>query len=320
MNLNFLHTKIYSRIRGAERILLVTHEKPDGDALGSTCAMMDLLLEMNKGFTAFCFTPTPLNFNYLPHVEKLSSDKTKLDFPSFDLIIAFDCGDLARTRLAPEISGRRPGQYFINIDHHPKVDDFADLEIKDDKAASTTELVYDFFRINKLPVNKNIANCILTGISVDTNNFLYQATTDRTVQISSEMIAKGASLPKIMDKTMRNKKISSLRLWGVAMSRLEINKTYNLGFTLLTKDDLREATDEDMEGIANYLGNLDSVLGVVTLFEKDNGIIKGSIRSHHPTADVSLLARKLGGGGHAKASGFTVPGRLRQVGEKWEIV
>lgn len=320
MNHNFLHTKILARIKTAKNILLVAHERPDGDALGSICAMMDFLLSQDKKFTAYCFDAPPINFNYLPHLEKIVSDKTKINFLDFDLVIVFDCGDLTRTKLTDEIRTRARSQYVINIDHHSKTDDFADLEIKNDRAASTTEIVYDFFHLNKLPINKNVADCLLTGISVDTNNFLYQSTTDRTINISSEMLAQGASLPKIMEKTMRNHRLKSLKLWGAAMSGLEINKKYNLAVTALSKEDLAGAADEDMDGISNYLGNLQGVAGVISLFEREGGIIKGSIRSSHPTVDISLLAGRFGGGGHAKAAGFVIQGQLKRNGGKWEII
>jgi len=319
MNNNFLHTKIYAKIKAAKNILLISHIKPDGDTLGSACAMMEVLDSMGKKFIPFCATEIPMNFIYLPYIEKFISDKNKLDFPDFDLILVYDCGDLSRTKLSDEINSRGKNQYVINVDHHPKVDDFANLEIKSD-SASTTELVYDFFKANKIPINKNIATSILTGISVDTNNFLYQSTTDRTVNISSELLAHGASLPKIMEKTMRNKKLSSLKLWGLAMSRLKINPKYNLAFTILTYDEIKNAAEEDLDGIANYLGNLEDVAGVITLMEKENGVVKGSIRSSHPTQDMSVLARQFGGGGHTKASGFEIQGQIKLKGEKWEIV
>lgn len=317
-DVNILYNRIYAKIREADNIFLVTHEKPDGDGLGSICAMMELLAGLDKDFFAFCADKAPANFSYLPFAEKIEADKSKFDFSDYDLVIVFDCGDIRRTKLIDEIRNRKKNQFVINIDHHPKIDDWADLEIKNPQAASTTELIFDFFKANKIRINKNVADSILTGISVDTGNFLFPATTDKTMQISSEMLERGAKLPRIMEKTWRNKSLAGLRAWGAAMARLEINKEYNLAFTVLTLADVEGVSDEELEGMSNFLSNLREVTGVLILFEKPGGLIKGSIRS--AKADIAPLAIALGGGGHSKAAGFVVEGKLEKAGERWRVV
>lgn len=320
----FTYNKIYAKIKESKNVLLVCHERPDGDALGSMCAMIELLENLNergskKNYFAYCADAPSLNFYYLPHIEKISSDKSKFKFADFDLIIALDCGDLRRTRLIEEIKNRNTSQLVINIDHHPKIDDFADLEIKNPEAASTTELIYDFFKENRIKFNKKIANCILTGISVDTGNFLYPSTTDKTIQISSEMLSYGASFPKILERIWTNRSLAGLKVLGRAMNNLEMNKKYNLAFTVLTLEDTEGASEDDLEGISNFLGNLRGVKAVLILFEKPDGKIKGSIRSSDPKADISLLACELGGGGHAKAAGFTIEAKIEKTNGKWKI-
>lgn len=317
-SVNVLYNRIYAKIREANKIFLVTHEKPDGDGLGSICAIMDLLISLEKDFFAFCADKAPANFSFLPYVERIEADKTKFNFSDYDLIIAFDCGDIRRTRLADEIRGRKKEQFVINIDHHPKIDDWADLEVKNAQAASTTELIFDFFKANKIRINKNVADSILTGISVDTGNFLFPATTDKTIQISSEMIEKGAKLPRIMEKTWRNKSLAGLKAWGAAMDRLEINPDYNLAVTVLTKEDLVGVSEEELEGMSNFLSNMQGVIGIMILIEKPGGLIKGSIRS--AKSDIAPLAIALGGGGHSKAAGFVVEGKLESVDGRWRVI
>ncbi len=322
MQYAILYQKVFAKIKEAKKILLVTHERPDGDALGSTCAMIELLENLKKSYSAYCADLPAASFNYLPRVEKITADKNAFGFADFDLIIALDCGDLKRTKLADEIAGRNANQFVINIDHHPKIDDFADLEIKNSETASTSELVYDFFRANKIKINKTEANCLLTGISADTGNFIFPATSDKTVKISSEMLTAGANLPRIIENTWRNKSLAGLKIWGKAMANLQINKKYNFAFTVLTSADIASAgvNEDELEGIANFLSNLHEVKAVLLLTEKTDETIKGSLRSATGDTNVAALARALGGGGHAKAAGFIVEGKLIKSENGWKIV
>jgi len=209
----------------------------------------------------------------------------------------------------------------LEIDHHPKIKSYADLEIRDSAAAATTEILYYFLKANKIRINKNLANCLLAGILTDTGNFLYPSTSPQTINIASEMLAKGARLPQIMENTWRNKSIASMKAWGKALSNLKINKIYNFAYTILEPEDVPlEMAEEELEGLAGFLSNLDRVNGLMILRELPEGIIKGNLRTAKPNVDISKLARALGGGGHAKAAGFTVTGSLQKTENGWTIV
>lgn len=311
----------YKLIKEAEKILLVTHDRPDGDALSSTCAVIEILKNLDKDFGAYCMSEVPFQFNFLPHVEYISADRERLDFDSYDLIIALDCGQLRRTNLTEEIKNRRKNQKVIEFDHHPKIDSYADIEVRLPKSAATTEVLYDFVKHNKIKITKNLATCILAGIITDTGNLLYESTSEHTIKISSEMIAHGARFPTILEKTWRNKSLAAMRLWGQAMNNLQINLKYNFAFSVLQLSDMEMsgATEEELEGIAGFLSNLHGVKAVVLLREIEDNKIKGSIRGMKPGVDISELARKLGGGGHKKASGFIVDGHIIKKNDKWVI-
>ena len=320
-----MYNKIYNKIKKADNVLLLTHEKPDIDAVSSVCSMIELLESMNKSYFAFCNDAPSHQFDFIPHIEKIASSrgdgaKPAFNFEDFDLIIVFDCGSPDRTKLADEISNRSEKQFLIEIDHHIKTEDYANLELRDSEAASTTILIYNFFKANKIKINKNMANCILAGILTDSGNFIYQTTTDKTIKISSEMLSLGANLPRIMDNTLRNKKLNALKIWGKAMSRVQINKKYNIAFTALTIEDVGDLDEEDLEGIPNFLGNLHDVKAVMVIREQNNGTVKGSFRSAHPTANVAILAQNLGGGGHIKAAGFTIEGKLKLTDKGWKVI
>lgn len=316
------YIKALHKIFKADNILLVTHNRPDGDALASICAMSELLSGMNKKFTAYCEDPAPKHYNFLPHVEKIVTDKNKLNFAQFDLIIALDCGSLSRTMLVAEIENRDKNQFVIEFDHHPKIADYSDLEIRYTESSSTAEILYHFFKTNNIKFNKNVANCILTGILTDTGNFLYPSATDETIKIASKMLLRGARFPVILEHTWRNKSIGGMKIWGKAMNNLKINKKYNFAFTILSRKDIikHKASDEDLEGVAGFLSSLSGVKALLFLREEKNGKIKGSLRTAHPDIDISGLAAKLGGGGHPKASGFVLDGQLEETKTGWKII
>lgn len=312
----------YNSIKEANNILLVTHNKPDGDALSSICAMLEVCSLQQKRVTAFCLDAPPAQFNFLPHIEKVTSARESFNFLNFDLIIALDCGQVSRTNLTVEINNRRADQYVIEFDHHPKVKDYADLELRDPYGSSTAEVIYNFLQVNKIKINKNLANCILTGIITDTGNLLYESTSDKTILIASEMISHGARFPKILDSTWRNKSLGAMKIWGEAMKGLEINEKYNIAFSILTKEMIENkgASEEELEGLSGFLNNLYGIKALLLLREDDNNKIKGSLRTADPSVDVSALAKYFGGGGHVRASGFVIDGQLLKTETGWKII
>ncbi|MDP2709495.1 MAG: bifunctional oligoribonuclease/PAP phosphatase NrnA [bacterium] len=313
-----LYTKAFSLIKASNNILIVTHEHPDGDAIASACLMAEVARQAGKTYWLFCASPVNYQYEFLPHLDEFKNYYDKFDF---DLIITLDCGSVERTKLDQEILSRRPEQIVLEIDHHPKVKDYADLELRDSAAASTTEILYYFLKANKLKIGRELANCVLTGILTDTGNFLYPSTSPQTINIASEMLKLGARLPQIMENTWRNKSIASMKTWGKAMSRLKINPKYNFAYTVLASADVPdEVSEEELEGMAGFLSNLHDVNGIMLLRELPSGQIKGSLRSAKPNVDISKLARALGGGGHAKAAGFTIKGKLRKTEQGWRIV
>ncbi|OGF23764.1 hypothetical protein A3H66_01360 [Candidatus Falkowbacteria bacterium RIFCSPLOWO2_02_FULL_45_21] len=315
---NQLFIKAYNLIKSSVNILVVIHDNPDGDAIASACLMAEVLSLIDKNYTLYCQSQTNLQFGFLPHLEKFTTSLVNFNF---GLIIALDCGSLKRTKLEEKIANRLPHQLALEIDHHPKIEGYADLEIRDPAAAATTEILYYFLKANKIKINKNLANCVLTGIMTDTSNFLYPSTSPQTINIASEMLMKGARLPQIMENTWRNKSIASMKTWGKAMSNLQINKTYGLAFTALLAEDVpADATEEDLEGMSGFLSNLDKVNGLILLRELKDGKIKGSLRTAKPNVDVSRLAQILGGGGHPRAAGFTIEGRLEKTEKGWKVI
>lgn len=312
----------YQRILNAKKTLITIHGRPDGDAIASLCILIELLETNRKNFFAYSQDAIPRPYFYLPHTEKIISDKSQLNFFDYDLIIALDCGSLPRTGLTAEINQRRTDQFIIEFDHHPPIDSYADISNRYPEYVSTTEVLYHFLKANSIAINKNYANCILTGLLTDTGNFLFPVTSDRAINIASEMLINGAKFPQIVENTQRNKSLGAMRLWGHTLSNLIINKKYNIAVTVITKDDIEKynVNDEELENLSNFISNLHDVKAILVLQELSANEIKGSLRSTQSDLDVSRLARMLGGGGHTKAAGFRVDGQLTNNHGKWKIV
>jgi phosphoesterase RecJ-like protein len=326
----------YNKIKKEDNILLLTHQRPDGDALSSICAFTLLLDKLHKNYAAFCYDPPPAVFRFLPNIDKISTsfplfeekrdkeiEQDEILFQDFDLIIILDCGSIHRTGLGEEIlKHKKENQFLLEFDHHPKVEDNGGLEIRKPEAASTTEVIYYFFQKNNIAIDKNIGNCILTGILTDTANFLHPTTTKNSINIASRMLLTGASFPKITKKTWQNKSLDSMKLRGIALENLKVNIKYNMAFTVLTLKDVEQYKDnkETFDSIAGFLSNIGGVKAVLFLREEEKGKIKGSLRAIDPEVDVSRLATLLGGGGHAKASGFMMEGNIEKTEKGWNIV
>lgn len=330
-HLKQLFSKAQQKIEAAKNVLIVTHFNPDGDGLSSACAMAEYLRTLGKKYTLFCYTEPPHTFSFLTHInefqfmESLSGEiknALPIDFGIYDLILILDCGSLSRTKLAQEISQRTSWQYVIEFDHHPQVDSYANLEIREPLAAATAELVYHFFKANKIRLSKTIANTLITGVITDTANFLYPQTSEKTVNAAADLVRLGAQLPRVTDSTLRNKSLEAMQLWGRIMADLVINHKYNIAITVLPKTAFENGSinKEELEGVSGFISNLSGVSAILFLREEGDGLIRGSLRTSHPKVDVSKLAHLLGGGGHAKASGFSLKGELKQKNDHWQVV
>jgi len=314
------------KIDEAKKVLLVTHERPDGDAFACLCAMIDFLITDKVNYQAYVKAENLGNYSFLPHSEKIIFAKEKINFFDFDLILVFDCGSASRTNLVSEIENKKTNQYIIEFDHHPRLKGYSDLEIRNSEAVSTTEILYHFFKNNKIRISKNVANCLLAGILDDTDNFFHQITSGEVINIASEMLVKGAQFSIISRYKWQNKTIPMMKIWGVALNNLRVNKKYNFAYSILPRVEIEGfASDEDMfSGISNFLCSLTGVYGVMLIREEIDSTtgcrqIKGSLRGIHPRSDISGLAKVLGGGGHPKAAGFVIKGSLEKNKHGWRI-
>jgi len=314
--------QILAAINNANHILLISHEKPDGDTLGASLAMSKFLERQDKGHKHFCADQPASYFNYLPNIENIIYDYNLINLADYDLIITLDCGDIKRTRIEDDLIKYKEKFLLINIDHHESNDLFGNYNLVVTNASSTSEIVYKFFDFHKIEIDKYIATSLLTGLITDTMNFSNAATTNDSLRIASILLKKGARVNQIIRQISTNKNLNTLKLWGNVLARLQLNKKYNFAYTVITKNDLAEnniSSEEARDGLANFLSMIDDVDFIVVLTEEDNEIIKASLRTTKDDVDVAKMANAFGGGGHKKAAGFTTKGKLIKTATGWQV-
>jgi phosphoesterase RecJ-like protein len=323
------------KLRAAQRVLLVGHTAPDADAIAALGAMIEVAQGWGLSTYAYADRKRPDVYSYIPN-EYLVQDTPPEDLRGFEVILILDCGSISRTNLEARLRTllkatdegrltRRP--YIIEFDHHEPQDAYADLEIRLPDKASTTEIIYHFLQANKLPVTKTLANCILIGLMTDTGNFLHPNSSQEAIAISSEMLLRGASLPKIINSTLNNRSFAALKVWGRILDNLHFNQETGLVSSGITAAELAsllgsekpEAVTDLFGDMASFLSNL-SGARVALLLREEEDRVKGNLRTNQDDVDVAKLAQNWGGGGHKKAAGFSVTGRLIKTATGWNIL
>lgn len=304
-------------INNSQRVLLGTHEHPDGDALGSTLALYHLLTAQGKEVVPYIPDEASSSFSFLPGVDALTTKKP--DVASFDTVILLDYTQLYRTHIEDEV---RAHKNVVSIDHHHDNRKEVTYNLVVPTAAATAHILYELFIAANWHINKDIATCLLTGIFTDTGSFMHDSVTPEILEVASALMGKGARLAHIAHETYQKKDLAALRIWGVALSRIMTSEKTGASVSIVTYEDLQKcgATLDDMPGVVNMLNTLPDTKFAMLLVEFEPGKIKGSLRSEpHKGVDVSELAKKLGGGGHVLASGFEIDGHFVQKDGKWRV-
>lgn len=320
------YADIHASVYDAQHVVMVTHAKPDGDAMGSLCAMMGWLNSLGKTVTAYCADPVPREFSYLAHAQEVLSGEFTLTTSSIqpDLVIFLDISDIHRVQ-SPTFS-----EFFssyrgksISIDHHITHTVEADRELHDPTASSTCELVYRLFTARGYRFTEHDATALLTGVTSDTEGFANHATSPHTLAVVRSLIASGAEVNRVFTAVHRAGTLAQLKAVGRGLSRLSYNQDVDVVVSLFQAHDpeLHAQEDDVLSGFTNLLKRTHSGNIILTLREYENGVIRGSMRSLDPRIDVARFAQLFpGGGGHRLAAGFSVSGKLVQENNTWKIV
>lgn len=325
---NQIYQQIFDVLHSSKKILITSHERPDGDALGSLLAFYYFLKQRlsasqsNQLVKLYLKGEFSLDFNFLPHFDKIENNERLLGQDKFDTWLILDIGDFSRSGLKDYLAKISYQPRLINIDHHASNDNFGHYNLVDVQASSTAEIIYQFFKYFPLKIEPSMATALLTGIITDTDFFLNPNTTPKCLKSAAELIKAGARLNLILRQVARKFSIKGLRLWGKALARLELDPGHKLATTAIFKDDLAEvaASEDELTGLANFLNTLSETQGIMILKEQEPNLIKGSLRTNRDEVDVAKIAQQYGGGGHAKAAGFKVKGRIvRGENNEWKV-
>lgn len=298
---------ILEEINKAEKIVIITHENPDGDAIGSSLAMKLALKQLGKDADVI-IPEFPKTFEFLPGIDEV---KKESNIEEYDLAIALDCASIKL------LNGF--AKYFdsakikVAIDHHSSNTMFADYNYVDQDAPACAQLllvVFSYFNIN---VTKDIGTCILAGIITDTGGFRYEGVTADTFRFVADLCEKGIKVSQVYSQVFASKTRTKFELHRIALNRLEFLEEGKVAFTYVTKTDEKqvEAKNGDYDGIVENGRDVEGVEVSVFLRETDKGI-KVSLRSKN-YVNASKVAMMFGGGGHIRAAGCTIQGTIEQA-------
>lgn len=294
-------------IESAQKILIVTHENPDGDAIGSSLGFMHGLRKLEKDVTVFIPYINKM-YNFLPGSEEIRRELS--DDETFDLCVALDSSDIER--LGEGKKWFEKAEKTIVIDHHITNQNYGDANYVNAVACSTCQNIIVVLASLEVAINKVMGTCIYAGMLTDTGGFRYNVQSE-TFEFVSMLLEAGIEIAPIYRNLFDLTTEARTRLLGRALERLEVLEDGKITYTYVTKADEAEfnCEDGDYENIVNYGRNIEGVEVSIFFREIEEGKIKVSLRAND-YVDVSLIASKYAGGGHLRAAGFSISGSMEQ--------
>lgn len=291
---------IIEEIDKAKNIVILTHEVPDGDAIGSSLALYAGLKQLGKDVDVI-IPEYSKTFEFLPNSKEIKKEGRN---ETYDLAIALDCGDIKR------LDGF--AKYFedantkISIDHHSSNKMFADYNFVNPTAPACCQILVIVLEALGIIIDKEIGTCLLTGIITDTGGFKYKGVTAETFEFVAELLNRGVNVSDVYKKVLQTVSKTRFELTRIALNRLEFLEDGKLTFTYITKEDEQKvgAGTNDHDGIVEMGRDIEGVEISIFLRETDNGY-KISLRSNE-YVNVSDICLMFGGGGHVRAAGGNI--------------
>jgi bifunctional oligoribonuclease and PAP phosphatase NrnA len=300
--------EVLHELREGEKFLLTTHENPDGDALGSLVAMNETLRALGKNTVMFLSAeefPLPYEYRDLP----LGSVSHSLPDDAEERTIVFlDCGNLDRM---PVSFLSRDDAHIVNIDHHHDNTCFGTANLVVDGASCTAEIIWELLPDLGVDLTPEIAEALYIGLVTDTGKFQYENTTPNSHRMAGELLERGVDVHAIFRRLYENVPFAKLKLLARVLTRVERHDGGRLTLSFIMRKDYEEtgADENYSEGLVDHMralqGTVVAALVREQLKEGREGVMKVSLRASADAVDVSVIARKEGGGGHRQAAGFS---------------
>lgn len=305
--------------KSQEKIMILTHANPDGDAIGSALGLYLAFQQLGLNVSVGCKDHVPKAFSYLSGTENFVQTFDPYEYSSFFFV---DCGDKKLTRLHEDFPRILSDDVFKgNIDHHPTNDNFGELNLVITEASSACEILAFLFQELGVRLDPFISSALLLGIYTDTGGFMHQNTTPDSYLSAADLVENGGSISQIAQNVFCSHDFRKLKLWGKVIQNLHITDE-GVAIVGVKKHEYEDlgTTRNDLAGVVDLINSMPEVQYSVILSEDEKGNVKGSLRTRKENMDVRAIAEKFGGGGHVKASGFTIPNGKLKKEVKWKIV
>jgi phosphoesterase RecJ-like protein len=300
--------QILEELRQSEKLLLTTHENPDGDALGSLLATHMILRLLGKDVVMFMASnefPLPWEYRDMPFDGVLHEPPPDVDERT---IVFLDCGNIDRM---PVDWLQQDHLHILNIDHHHDNTRFGTVNLVDPDASCTAEIVWRIAKELEVEITPPIADALYVGLVTDTGRFMYENTTAEAHRMAADLIEAGVAPHDVYRRLYEDLPFARLQLLARALSRVQRYDNGALTLTYLTRQDYEEtgSIETDSEGVVDHIraveGTAVAALVRDLLSDERDGMRKVSLRSTDNRVDVSRIARAHGGGGHRQAAGFS---------------
>jgi len=309
------YRRAVQELRRAAGVVLTTHVKPDGDALGSVMALRRWLLAEGKHVEVIVPTAPPTKYAFLDPEQSVKVAGREADAASVersDLVCLVDTGTWQQLEGVEALV--KNAAFRLVIDHHQTQDDLADFMLVDAEAAATATLIYNLLSEAGAVIDAEIATCLFAGLAADTDWFRLPTTGAKTLRLAATLLEAGAQPNRIHEEMFWNDDLAKVHLLGRAVETMRSTLGGRVMVMRLTQDMFREvgADAGDTENLINECMKVRGVLVGLMLVETENGYVRVSLRSR-PGTDVLDVAKHFGGGGHQRAAGARLKGSLQEV-------
>ena len=303
-----MRSKIKNLIDSSNSILLLTHQSPDGDAIGSLLGMYHYLISINKTVDMIALD-IPKVFDILPSINKIVDTTDK----EYDLGIVVDCATRERISQNEDLLSRCKNT--ICIDHHISNTKYCDINYIDGNVSSCSQVIYFLLKDFGVSFNKEMGESLISGVLTDTNGFGINTVNSDTFNMAAELSDFGIDIHNLYDKLLCKKSMSQYKLMQIGMQRLEFLCDGKIAFTYILKEDFENvgAVIGEHEGIVDIGRNIEGI--EVSVFVREDNGWRVSLRSTG-IVDVNKVASAIGGGGHTMAAGGTLKGTLEETKER----
>ncbi len=304
-------TEIATELRKETSVLIFSHNRPDGDTVGSATALRLALIKLGINANLVCAHDIPEKLKYIKTASEYEKQVGSLDYSAF--VSVDTANEFMFTELYPRFS-RHKNTY--NIDHHISNSRYAKFNFVEESGA-TCEIIYKIILELGVEIDSEIANSLMTGIVTDTGAFHHSNATAQTLQISSNLLSNGADLHFIMKRNFKDQPKERAILYGKVISKMRFYLDEQVGVLTITRKDIEDsnAVDNMTEGFIDYPMTVESVEVAISLLETGKNRYKISLRSKGKV-DVNEIASIYGGGGHIQASGALINGYMEDIIDK----